>query len=132
MRPTVYIPNYNGVAWIGRTLEGLREQSREVDVVVADNGSEDGSRELLRERFPEAQVLGFEENLGFGRAINRFGADSQCVKTLTEFEHNSAIGGCQQEIWGNCPRFWGPEKAWGQWSGRQSGPSGPLAKLPRH
>jgi GT2 family glycosyltransferase len=71
MRPTVYIPNYNGVAWIGRTLEGLRGQSREVDVVVADNGSEDGSRELLRERFPEAQVLGFEENLGFGRAINR-------------------------------------------------------------
>jgi len=71
MRPTVYIPNYNGATWIGRTLEGLRGQSRPVDVVVADNGSEDGSVELLGERFPEAQVLGFGENLGFGRAINQ-------------------------------------------------------------
>jgi N-acetylglucosaminyl-diphospho-decaprenol L-rhamnosyltransferase len=71
MRPTVYIPNYNGAAWVGRALEGLRGQSRPVDVVVADNGSIDGSTELLGERFPEVRVLGFEENLGFGRAINR-------------------------------------------------------------
>jgi GT2 family glycosyltransferase len=71
MRPIVYIPNYNGAAWIGRTLEGLRRQSRAVDVVVADNGSKDDSVELLSEQFPEARLLRFGKNLGFGKAVNQ-------------------------------------------------------------
>jgi N-acetylglucosaminyl-diphospho-decaprenol L-rhamnosyltransferase len=71
MRPTLYIPNYNGADWIGVTLEGLREQSRQLVVVVADNGSTDDSAELIRERYPEVRLLGLGANLGFGWAINR-------------------------------------------------------------
>ena len=40
MRPAVYIPNFNGPRRIGRALRSLREQSRPIDVVVVDNGSE--------------------------------------------------------------------------------------------
>jgi len=68
---TVFIPNYNGAARIGRALGGLREQSREVAVVVADNGSSDGSRELVREQFPEVALVELGANLGFGPALNR-------------------------------------------------------------
>jgi N-acetylglucosaminyl-diphospho-decaprenol L-rhamnosyltransferase len=74
VRPAVYIPNYNGAERIGRALGSLREQTRPVDVVVVDNGSSDGSLELLRERFPEVTLLALERNLGFGPALNRAAA----------------------------------------------------------
>lgn len=41
-----------------------------VDVWVVDNGSTDGSRELVRERYPWVELVEPEENLGFGRAVN--------------------------------------------------------------
>jgi N-acetylglucosaminyl-diphospho-decaprenol L-rhamnosyltransferase len=71
MRATVYIPNFNGERWLGRALESLREQSRPADVVVVDNGSADGSIELVRTGFPEVRLLELERNLGFGAALNR-------------------------------------------------------------
>jgi GT2 family glycosyltransferase len=71
MRPAVYIPNFNGAAHLPRALESLRHQSRPLDVVVVDNGSRDGSPELVRERFPEVILLELGKNLGFGPALNR-------------------------------------------------------------
>jgi GT2 family glycosyltransferase len=71
MRPAVYIPHLRDAERLGATLRGLREQSRPVDVVVVDNGSEDGSRELVRDGFPEVGLLEMGQNLGFGRAIDR-------------------------------------------------------------
>lgn len=37
---------------------------------VVDNASEDGSPELVRERFPEVELIAARENLGFGAATN--------------------------------------------------------------
>lgn len=71
MRPAVYIPHFNGFARLERALLSVREQTRPVGVVVVDNGSSDGSPELLRERFPEVSVLELGRNVGFGPAINR-------------------------------------------------------------
>ncbi len=71
MRAVVYIPNFNGSEWIGRTLASLRGQSREAEVVVVDNGSSDGSVELLRADFPEVALLELGRNTGFGPALNR-------------------------------------------------------------
>jgi len=70
-RPTVYIPNFNGGELLARALESLRAQTREVDVVVVDNGSEDGSEAIVTERFSEVKLLRLAENLGFGKALNR-------------------------------------------------------------
>jgi N-acetylglucosaminyl-diphospho-decaprenol L-rhamnosyltransferase len=71
VRPTVFIPNYNGAGRIARALDGLRAQSAAAAVVVVDNGSTDGSAELLRERYPEVELLELGANLGFGPALNR-------------------------------------------------------------
>ena len=71
MRPAIYIPTYNGRERLGKALRSLQAQSRPVDVVVADNGSSDGTAELLRDEFPEASLLELGRNLGFGPALNR-------------------------------------------------------------
>lgn len=41
-----------------------------VNVVVVDNGSDDGSAEAIEEEFPAVHLLRVGENLGFGRANN--------------------------------------------------------------
>jgi GT2 family glycosyltransferase len=74
VRPAVYIPNFNGGDRLGAALESLRAQSRPLDVVVVDNGSSDDSAEVVRERFPEVDLLELGENLGFGPALNRAAA----------------------------------------------------------
>ncbi|HEX4753488.1 MAG TPA: glycosyltransferase, partial [Solirubrobacterales bacterium] len=67
----IYIPNFNGAAWLPRTLRSLREQTLPLDVVVVDNGSIDGSPAAVRADFPEVTLLELGENLGFGAALNR-------------------------------------------------------------
>jgi GT2 family glycosyltransferase len=71
VRPGVYIPNWNGGEHLARALESLRAQTVEVEVVVADNGSSDGSDAMVAERFPEVRLLRLGENRGFGTALNR-------------------------------------------------------------
>ena len=41
------------------------------DVVVTDNGSTDGSLEMLREEFPQVQVIRNGHNVGLGKASNQ-------------------------------------------------------------
>lgn len=69
MKPTVYIPNLNGGEMLARTLESLAAGA-EVKVVVVDNGSEDDSVAILRDRFPQVELIALPVNVGFGRALN--------------------------------------------------------------
>jgi GT2 family glycosyltransferase len=71
VRPTIYIPNFNGAERLGAALRALGEQTAACDVVLVDNGSTDGSIALARRELPAVQVVELGENLGFGRAINR-------------------------------------------------------------
>ncbi len=69
MKPTVYIPNLNGGEMLAQTLESLAPLDGTA-VVVVDNGSEDDSVAMLRERFPQVELIALAENIGFGRALN--------------------------------------------------------------
>ena len=71
MRPTIYIPNFNGAERLGGVLRALDEQTTAGDVVLVDNGSTDGSVALARRELPAVRVVELGENLGFGRALNR-------------------------------------------------------------
>ena len=42
-----------------------------IETIVVDNASTDGSQEMLREKYPQVQLLALEENLGFSAANNR-------------------------------------------------------------
>ena len=51
---------------LARCLESLDGH----EVWVVDNASRDGSAEMVRERFPDVQLIACRENLGYGRAAN--------------------------------------------------------------
>ena len=68
---TVIIPNYNGIRFLTTALESLRKQDTDsFEIVVVDNGSDDGSTALLREQFPEVRLVSLPENVGFAAAVN--------------------------------------------------------------
>lgn len=67
----VVIPNWNGAPWLGRCLDAVSAQTRPPDmVVVVDNGSTDGSLELLSER-DSVTTVALDRNTGFAAAANR-------------------------------------------------------------
>lgn len=80
MKVTVIIPNYKGKDYICPCLDSLRAQqetwalmhgqSRLFTTIVVDNGSEDGSLELIRQGYPEVKVIALPENTGFCHAVN--------------------------------------------------------------
>ena len=70
---TVVIPNYNGIRFIGECLDALFQQEENTPrygVLVVDNGSSDGSLELVKERFPQVRVIALPSNTGFCHAVN--------------------------------------------------------------
>jgi N-acetylglucosaminyl-diphospho-decaprenol L-rhamnosyltransferase len=69
---SVIVLNYNGRAWLGPCLTALSTQSRapEFEIVLADNGSTDGSIDFVRERFPMVTVVENGGNLGFAGGNN--------------------------------------------------------------
>lgn len=67
---SIVIPNYNGMAFIEACLRALLTDAPGAEILLVDNGSTDGSRELVMERFPGVKVLALEKNYGFCRAAN--------------------------------------------------------------
>jgi GT2 family glycosyltransferase len=69
---SVVIVNWNGKTELAKCLESLRAQTFDgFETIVVDNGSSDGSLDLMRERFPEVSVIETGENLGFAEGVNR-------------------------------------------------------------
>lgn len=79
-KATVVIPNYNGKTFLKPCMEALRGQTyTDFDVLIVDNGSSDGSRELIG-ALEEAAAAGklpfpvkgisLSENTGFSGAVN--------------------------------------------------------------
>ena len=73
----VLIPHHDGCASLARALSSLERQTIEVSVCVADNGSGDGSREMIASDHPSVRVLELGENLGFGAAVNAAATSSE-------------------------------------------------------
>lgn len=74
MKPVaVIILNWNGEKLLREFLPSVvaNTDTSIADVIVADNGSTDGSRELLHKDFPQVKLLEFDENLGFAGGYNR-------------------------------------------------------------
>ena len=73
---TVIVLNWNGKDLTIECLESLKQVNySNFNILVVDNGSTDGSVELLKEKFPEVSILVLEKNLGYAGGNNR-GFDS--------------------------------------------------------
>lgn len=64
----VVIPSWNSAGLLPRCLDSLTGQGVELELMVVDNGSSDGSVELLRER--GVPHISLPENAGFAAAVN--------------------------------------------------------------
>ncbi len=70
-RVLVVLVAHDGATWLPLTLDALAAQTHdEVDVLAVDNGSSDGSREVLLERLGHGSVLVADRDLGFGAAVS--------------------------------------------------------------
>jgi GT2 family glycosyltransferase len=68
----VVIVNYDGERLLPDCLAALSAQTlAPAEILVADNGSRDGSLALLRAHHPGIEVLELHRNLGFGGGANR-------------------------------------------------------------
>lgn len=75
----VIILNWNGLGLLQQFLPGvsLDTVGEECDLIVADNGSTDGSVEWVRQNCPEVRLLVFDRNYGFAEGYNRAIAQSE-------------------------------------------------------
>jgi GT2 family glycosyltransferase len=72
VRCSIIIVNFNGEAWLKKCLDSLKRQSYRgspVEILVVDNGSSDGSVELVRRQYPDVAVLTHAEN-NYAKALN--------------------------------------------------------------
>ncbi len=69
----VIILNWNGAQLLREYLPAVLATTNSSigRVIVADNGSTDDSLQVLRDEFPDVEVLSFESNLGFAAGYNR-------------------------------------------------------------
>jgi GT2 family glycosyltransferase len=69
---SVVVVNWNSRDDLRACLQSLRAQThRDLEIIVIDNGSNDGSADMVAEEFPEIALSRETENLGFAEACNR-------------------------------------------------------------
>jgi GT2 family glycosyltransferase len=85
---TLIIPNFNGIALLQRYLGRAVESARCVgaEVVLADDGSSDGSPAWAERAFPSVTVIRSPRNVGFGGVCNL--AASRCSSDVLAFLNN--------------------------------------------
>lgn len=69
---SVIIVNYNTKELIKKCLRSIfaSQTNFSYEVIVSDNGSRDGSVEMLKQKFPRAKLLENNANLGFSKGNN--------------------------------------------------------------
>jgi GT2 family glycosyltransferase len=69
---SVIIPNWNGKKFLAGCLDSLKAQTyKNHEVVLVDNGSVDGSVELVESSYPDVRLIRYPVNTGFSVAVNR-------------------------------------------------------------
>ena len=70
---SVVIANWNTRELLRKCISSIYEKTKKVryQIIVVDNGSQDNSKEMLREEFPDVRIIANKENRGFSRANNQ-------------------------------------------------------------
>jgi len=70
-RAWVIVLNWQGAKFIRECLRSALDQDyADYRILVVDNASTDGSREIVRDEFPQAELLALPENRHFARGMN--------------------------------------------------------------
>lgn len=114
-KTTIVLLNYNGIDYLEKFLPLVVRYSRGCSIAVADNGSTDGSVDLITEKFPDVVLIRLPYNGGFSEGYNK--ALSQIpsqyyillntdvavtpewtVPLVTLLDQNPSIAACQPKI----------------------------------
>ncbi len=70
---TISVVSYDAKELLKNCLSSIYQYTRGIkfEVILVDNGSTDGSIEMLKEEFPQVKLIENRENLGFARANNQ-------------------------------------------------------------
>lgn len=71
---SIIFPNYNGgnePLECLSSIEKLNYPSKEIEVIVVDNASTDGSDFQIEKKYPRVKMIKNSQNLGFAKAINQ-------------------------------------------------------------
>jgi len=67
---SIVIVNWNAGEYLSRCLHSIYAQGIDVEVVLVDNASMDGSAEKAKEEFPQIKLVKLKENLGYSKGCN--------------------------------------------------------------
>lgn len=69
---SIIIVNWNGLEWLDRCIRSLLSQTyRNLEIILVDNASSDGSDEWVKIHFPGVKLVNSERNLGFAGGVNK-------------------------------------------------------------
>ncbi|MDZ7377651.1 MAG: glycosyltransferase family 2 protein [candidate division KSB1 bacterium] len=69
---SIIIVNWNTKEHLARCLDSIFQNwpSHQTEIIVVDNGSTDGSADMVKNNYPEVKLIANYQNLGFARANN--------------------------------------------------------------
>ena len=70
---SIIVVNWNTCDLLTECLDAIVQTGGDlsIEIIVVDNGSTDGSQDMVRQRFPEVNLITNTENLGFAKANNQ-------------------------------------------------------------
>lgn len=70
---SIIIVNYNVKEFLKNLLASIKKASKNLstEIIVVDNASDDGSVEMIKDKFPEIILIENKINIGFGKANNQ-------------------------------------------------------------
>lgn len=132
---SVVIVSWNTREYLKACLRSVYADQPDVEVIVVDNASTDGSADMVEHEFPQAKLIRNADNYGFARAANQgikassgryvllLNPDSKvcpgALKALVEFADSHAEGGlfgpkilnADGSLQSSCRRFPSPQAA---------------------
>jgi GT2 family glycosyltransferase len=108
--------NYNGAGILGKYLPSFLEVAQpNLDIIVADNASTDGSCDEIEKQFPDIQLIRLDRNYGYAEGYNRALANLDydyyalvntdieltphwLSRIITEMERDKTLAACQPKI----------------------------------
>ncbi len=126
---TVSIVSYNSKHVLGKCIRSVLDttQGMDIEIIVVDNCSEDGTAEMVKIHFPNIRLIQNRENVGFGKAHNQsfklskgryflilnpdtviFPNALQRVVAFMDGNRDAGVVGCRT-YWDNDKRFMFPD-----------------------
>ncbi len=120
---SVVVPCYNARRWVGEALRSaLQPCDYPVEVLVIDDGSTDGSGELVQEQFPTARLV-TTPNRGVSHARN-LGAGMASGELLVFLDADDVLPDGRLQRQARLLEQTGADVAYGNWQRLRPGPGG--------